>query len=461
MADTRRPHRPRTRRTVLSLVLLLCTGALAAVAPHPGTGDDPVTALAGAAHPLRTADPAGDLDDLRPLGAMVGDATVVGVGEATHSSHEFFTGKHRLLRHLVEEKGFSTFALEVPWTTGLRLDAYVTRGEGDPEQIMAEEFQRDYAFWNTQEYLDLVQWMRNWNTHHTRALRFMGDDIGNAGPQSFDGVTGYLRAHHPGLLPRVTALYRGLRPAPGTGAADRMTALLHRPPAERRELAARAREALGLLQALPEDGDRDARAWAVQHARTISQTADEYAFDLEDETGVTRAMRHRDEQMAVNVAWWQRTTGSKILLSAHNGHVSYSSTDPRYPRVQGAFLRDLLGRSYVSVRQTFGAGSFNATTDAAGTKVEARTVGPAEPGTNERTLDRAGERAGAPDYVVDLRTVPEPARSWAGTARPSREFGTAYPDPPRKVALADATDILVHRHRVTAARLFPAGKAVR
>ncbi|MFF1295767.1 MULTISPECIES: hypothetical protein [unclassified Streptomyces] len=43
---------------------------------------------------------------------MIGDARVVGLGEATHSSHDFFALKDRVFRHLVEEKGFRTFALE-------------------------------------------------------------------------------------------------------------------------------------------------------------------------------------------------------------------------------------------------------------------------------------------------------------------------------------------------------------
>ncbi|WP_031183408.1 hypothetical protein [Streptomyces seoulensis] len=67
-------------------------------------------------HPLRTTGPRGDLSDLRPLGRTVGDARVVGLGGATHNSHEFLTLKHRVLRYLVEHKGFRTFALD--WSSG-------------------------------------------------------------------------------------------------------------------------------------------------------------------------------------------------------------------------------------------------------------------------------------------------------------------------------------------------------
>lgn len=39
-------------------------------------------------------------DDLQPLQQIVGDASIGGLGKATHGSHEFFTMKHRLLEFL-------------------------------------------------------------------------------------------------------------------------------------------------------------------------------------------------------------------------------------------------------------------------------------------------------------------------------------------------------------------------
>ena len=100
-------------------------------------------------------------------------------GEATRSSHEFFTVKHRVFRDLVEEKGFRAFALEVPWSTGLRLDAYLMRGEGRLKQIMDEEFQGTYQWWNNAEYRDLLQWMRAYDIEHPEdPVRFVGDDGG-------------------------------------------------------------------------------------------------------------------------------------------------------------------------------------------------------------------------------------------------------------------------------------------
>jgi erythromycin esterase len=40
--------------------------------------------------PLNTIDPDDDLADLEPIGRAIGDARIVGLGEATHGTSDFF-----------------------------------------------------------------------------------------------------------------------------------------------------------------------------------------------------------------------------------------------------------------------------------------------------------------------------------------------------------------------------------
>ncbi|MEU6767441.1 erythromycin esterase family protein [Streptomyces sp. NPDC046853] len=431
------------RRTVpLALAGTLALGVLVAPRAATAASADPVPAIERAAHPLRSTDPGGSTGDLRPLGRMVGDAKVVGLGEATHGSHEFFTMKDRVFRYLVEEKGFTTFAQEVSWTTGLRFDAYVNGGKGDVRELVHKELAK--TPWDTEEYVELLTWMRAYNDEHPdRRVRFMGDDLNypELGHELFDGVEDYVRAHEPALLPRITGLH-----APIRRLADGDT-YMARPLEERRKLAGRAREALRLLKGLrPASPDREF-TMALHHARSVSQTATIYAFPLDTPEGQKDAMLYRDRLMAQNTAWWQRHTGDKVLLSAHNAHVSYESYDPRYPKMQGAFLRDRLGGRYVSIGFTFARGSFMA--QSAESEVwKPRSVGAATRGMNEYTLDKVRHD----DYFLDLRTAPAAARKWLGEGRLTRSIGAAYPDGPYSIRLAPSHDILVHLHDVTAAR---------
>ncbi|KNB50673.1 erythromycin esterase family protein [Streptomyces caatingaensis] len=466
------------RRLTAALTLLLSLGATApalaapatAPAPAPAAGsaartgeradDRVVRAVERAAHPLRSTDPSAPDDDLRALDRMIGDARVVGIGEATHNSRDFFTLKQRAFRHLVRDRGFRTYALEAPWSTGLRLNDYVLHGKGDPRRIMREEFQDAYLFWNTREYLSLLTWMRSWNrAHPDDPVRFMGNDVSWAGPELYDRVLDHVRTTDPAALPRLAELYRGLRPDAPTG--PYMRAYLTKPPAERRAMAERADRALELVRSLRPGRGRaaaEAQRWAVQNARVVQQSARQYAFDLTAEKDIAAAMRFRDRTMAANTAWWQEETGTKVLLSAHNGHVQYETDDPaHYPRTQGAYLRDHYGPRYVNVGLTFGRGSFNAVgaDDAMlDRNVRRVTVGPDAPGSNGATLDRAHVGAGA-GYLLDLRTAPAPARDWLRQARPTRNIGTAYPWPEGQVALARSFDVLIHLHRVEAADRLP------
>ncbi|MFI6584363.1 erythromycin esterase family protein [Embleya sp. NPDC050493] len=411
----------------------------------------PEAALGRVAHPLRTTEPRGGLADLRPFGRMVGDARVVGLGEATHSSHEFFTVKHRVLRYLVEEKGFRAFALEAAWSTGLRLDAYVLRGEGDLKQIMDEEFRGSYRLWNNAEYRDLIQWMRAYNVKHPKdPVRFVGDDNGFAGAELYDKVSAYAAAARPELVPQLAETYRGLRPA--TDVDTYINEYLSKPLAERKEIAERTGRAVELLEQRPGTGtDADAHAWAVRHATAIHQMTTLYAFDWDDPRTIPDAMSYRDRSMAENVAWWQRQTGDKIVLAAHNTHVALHTYAPAtHPKVQGAFLREQLGGGYLSVGLTFDRGSFNAFGQDG--DLHRFTVGPAAPGTAEHTLDRVRYR----DFVVDLRNAPTEARTWLAEPHTIKNIGATYPgiaDAPQ-IRLAKTHDVVIHLRQVNAADML-------
>lgn len=87
------------------------------------------------AKPLKTTNPNASLNDLKPLKNMVGSASIVGLGEATHGAHEVFTMKHRIVNYLVSEKGFTNLVLEEGWDRALELDRYVLTGKETQSNI--------------------------------------------------------------------------------------------------------------------------------------------------------------------------------------------------------------------------------------------------------------------------------------------------------------------------------------
>ncbi len=95
----------------LCALLWLSTSLLGCNQPSPRPLDAQQLWIKQHALVLNTTDPNAPLDDLRPLQPLVGTASIVGLGEATHGSHEFFTMKQRLLEFLVQHMGFTLFAM--------------------------------------------------------------------------------------------------------------------------------------------------------------------------------------------------------------------------------------------------------------------------------------------------------------------------------------------------------------
>jgi len=460
------------KRTTKLMIGITATGLAASAVCAPvalaetrtAKGDPVARGLNQAARPLRSTAPNGSLKDLRPFGKMVGNAQVVGIGEATHSTSQFYTLNNRILRYLAEEKGFTTFGRELSWSTGLRLNDYVLHGKGDPRVIMHNEFRGPYALFDNAEFLGLVKWMRAYNTTHAKKVQFMGDDLLYPGDVVFDKVLAYVKRDRPELLPTFTKLYDGLRPGtPDAGVY--MGKALSQPPEVRKQNAARASQALKLLQKQGPGKHKAEYVWAVQHARSLTQTFTDYSFDQGKPGEAEKAQAYRDKSMADNILWWNRVTHSKVQLSGLDPHISRKAIDPAYvPHPQGAFLRAKLGSRYVNVGTTFNQGGYNFEPEA-GKPCPKPSVPAERPGTCKGTVTAAGkgynenvlDQVRYPDFFLDTRTASPAVRNWLAGVRPTRVIGGGFWSPGQdlKVSLGASYDIVIHLHQVKAAKLLP------
>ncbi|MBO2465352.1 erythromycin esterase family protein [Actinomadura violacea] len=102
------------------------------------------------------------LEDVRPVASMVRGAEVVALGAAARQTRELSVVAHRIVRLLVEEEGFRSLALEGDDAARLGLDTYIATGHGDPRELLGGA----RAFWQSEEILDLIHWMRSYNQRH-------------------------------------------------------------------------------------------------------------------------------------------------------------------------------------------------------------------------------------------------------------------------------------------------------
>ena len=160
-----------TRRAFTAAILL----SVVLLAASPSEDDHAVVQwMREHAVPLKTVEAGHGFDDMEPLQRVVGNARIVALGEATHGTREFFQLKHRMLEFLATKMGFTIFSIEANMPEAYRLNDYVLNGNGDPAKLLKGMY---FWTWDTQEVLDMVQWMREFNRSGKGRVQFTGFDM--------------------------------------------------------------------------------------------------------------------------------------------------------------------------------------------------------------------------------------------------------------------------------------------
>ncbi|MGW9435281.1 erythromycin esterase family protein [Streptomyces sp. NPDC055607] len=330
------------------------------------------------------------MDGLEEFGATLGGVRVVGLGESTHGTAEFFRLKHRLFEHLVTEHGFRTLAMEASASAGPAVDAYVRDGAGDAETALTG---LGFWTWRTREVLGLLEWTRSYNRGRPRADRvgFAGIDpqrsgasVARFGPERA-GALSVLADAQPGRLP------------------------------ERRAELLAAAEALEAGASGASDAPGDADRW---HARVLARAADVATAEPGE-----RLWRVRDGHMADAVDEAVAAAGGAgVAVWAHNGHVGVRGA------ALGARLRERYGPAYYALGLFFGEGAFRARRTWPGpwgprtkrpSRVAVNRIGPAGPDTLEALL--AASPGSADARLVDLRSRAH--EEWTRRTYPTRTHG--------------------------------------
>jgi len=158
---------------------------------------------------ISTTEPGTDFADLEVIKSIVGDARLVCLGESRHDIHEQHQFKHRLIEFLVEEMGFTVFAMEEDLPYSRKIDEYILSGEGDPEKLL--NGMGHWLIWDTAEVLALVKWMREHNEGlvDKSKIRFYGCDTANQST-GIENVRAYLDKVDPQYAASMQARSLGL-----------------------------------------------------------------------------------------------------------------------------------------------------------------------------------------------------------------------------------------------------------
>lgn len=371
------------------------------------------------------------------IGKLVGDATVVGLGEQVHGAKEVLRLKLRALRVLVEQKGFRSLAWEDDWTLGLEIDRWLRTGEGDVRSLIG---QMSTAHRN-RVVLRTLQWVRSYNEAHPRdPVAFVGVEYWTTRHSAYDAVETYVARHAPDRLAEAAEHLRFLTP-PGDEIGDWPKVYGALSAEAKQPYLDHARALRALVVGLPHDrGDR-AYSLAAHHARQIRNFYEHYA--------IWPNFAYRDAHAARNLRWWQRYSGDKVAYWAASAHTAvapqlefYVDGEPAAAWASvGSFMDDWYGDEYASVGFTLGSGSYY--------DGQVRPLPAAADAWFEESF--AGVRR--PQFAVDLEArAPAAVRRWLHAPAETRglpEYGLA--SHMEGGSVAQWFDVLVHRRTVTPA----------
>jgi erythromycin esterase len=439
---------------VLGWSLATIAHAQSATAPQPANIAAIAEYLSTHAIPLKSVEAGHGFEDLAALEKILGDTKMVGLGEATHGTREFFHFKHRMLEFLVERMGFNVFAIEASYVGCLNIDDYVVHGKGDPAAALASQ---KFWTWDTEEVADMIRWMREYNSQRplSQRVRFLGFDIQHFN-QAFDVIPAYVKRVAPRHLPKLEEVLQPTRFDPkAAGSAQ-----------DKAAQDARLRGLIDLFEQSEEEyaaqSSADEFETVLQHVRILFQYHHSYVMEAAS----------RDTYMAENIQRLMKQLGPKTKMAvwAHNEHLAVNEKFYDEGRSMGHYLRQWYGPQYYAFGFQFNSGSFqslHATMDRLPYHggLQEFTLPATEPGLLGWYLERGREGRPYQNYIIDFRSAPRsgPVAAWLDTPQTMRSIGSLFhEDMPRSgwtnaAVLRQAYDGMIFISQVTRARPNPTG----
>ena len=384
---------------------------------------------------FQTVQPIEDDSDLSFLKDIVGDARIVSLGEGTHGTSEFFKMKHRITKYLAENMGFTVFAIEANMPEALDVNNYILNGIGNSKDVLAGLY---FWTWNTQEVLDMLEWMREFNESKKGRIEFWGFDMQNPNI-AIKNTLNFLKKYDQSFYEDANEKYQKIiafndetkktKSNPGNAM---LQPFLEYANDVYKHLIKNRDKYISIA-------DKDSTDWFIQNARIICQSIE------------ARMQNHqsRDESMAINVQWilGHMAPDTKIVLWAHNGHISKKGNNYRQP--MGAYLNKVHNKNMVVMGFGFNKGEYTA-------------MGPKGLGTYSTSLSEPGSvewmmhSLNFSRLFLDLRKInTSPLASLFNNELEFRSIGAMAMDYAfNKIIITDEFDVLIYFEDTTPSNCF-------
>ena len=281
-------------------------------------------------------------EDLQPLKELIGNARIVALGENTHGTSEIFKMKHRLVEFLTTQMGFTIFSIEASMPEAYKLNDYVLRGEGDPKKLLPG---MGFWTWNTQEVLDMTEWMKNFNSSGKGKVQFTGFDM-----QIYNGalenLKKYSEENNNTFKTEIETMSKLIKKLPQRSNSEINVS----------EVEIIKQNCEFILAYFTDNKENICNSiseneynWLVQNVNILTQ-----CIKMNEMKGF-ESFKYRDESMAKNIEWiLANNPEEKIILWAHNGHIETKNGS------MGSYLSNTFGNDYYNIGFLSNSGIYTA-----------------------------------------------------------------------------------------------------
>lgn len=287
-------------------------------------------------------------DNFIPLTNFFQSKEIVGMGEATHGTHEFFKTKVELFQFLVNKCNYRVFGIEASYGAQMYVNDYVKKGIGNIQEVM--KF-LDWP-WGTEEVRDLVEWIKIYNLtkDENDKISFYGFDCQNIafGIKYLDRLflndsSGYAKE------------FKKITPILSTKSEHDLFQLI-----------------LNEKQIIKDslyNTNKCLKNWIKINEASISNKYGKKEFDrinlcIENFSqslalifGSNNTLSFRDSCMAFNVIKIHEIEQKKMFIWAHNGHIGKEHFGMP---IMGTYLKRILKEDYYAIGFAFDHGNFMA-----------------------------------------------------------------------------------------------------
>lgn len=308
-------------------------------------------------------------NDVEAIANAIGNAKVVAISEGFHNCKEMMKLNYKIIKYLIEKKGFNVVMAETGLPESRLVDNYI-KGQKVHKDVWKFGLNKMYAVW--QEGQELINWMKTYNKQNSNKLSFLGADIGGFYKNwytAFDFINGYLSKVDPKFATKLKVDIEPFLKIMGTQKArvNHKEKLTKTQKNKLTVILENAVEQFKLNQEKYIAKWNKEEYWWARNSMVAMSMADNYYKNYLDRSEAnptkTAGLNGRELMMSHNVLWkLNENKNNKIILI---NHVIHTKTQSQYQEdIWGYFtpmaqiIKQNLKNDFFVIGMCYGGGKF-------------------------------------------------------------------------------------------------------